>query len=507
MSDRLGPGQTLAAGRRLHAPTRPVTLVMRPDGNLVLVKSGAEELWSSETAGKPATHATMRADGNLVVLGHRRTYWSSGTRGHAGASLVVQDDGNLVIYDAGRAPVWASDTVTEWRAPGGDTLRATEALFPGRALTARTRPLRLELQPDGDLVLSRDGVPVWASGIAVVPVTSAVMQEDGDLVLHGPTGTVWASGTAGHPGARLVVRDDGDAVIVDADGAEVWTTNTPIWPPAARFDVLWPPDALALGQALTSPSGLVQLALQGDGNLVLSDSGTAIWASGTAGRPVAQAVMEADGNLVLEGASGIVWATGTGGHPGARLAVQDDGNAVVYDIARRPLWATNTAEHRRRLAFSMQHQEQTNWCWSAVSTSVSHFYNPGSGWTQCGLANAELGQTTCCANGASPQCNVDGYLDRALGRTGNLQSWAGGAIALGRVEQEVNAGRVVGVRIGWAGGGGHFVALAGYADAGSGAGFVSVEDPWYGPSRVSYDSVRTAYQGSGSWTHTYYTRG
>jgi Papain-like cysteine protease AvrRpt2 len=506
MQNQLGPGQTLAATRRLHAPTRPVTLVMQADGDLVLLKSGAEKVWSSKTAGSGATHAEMKPGGNLVLVGHRTTVWQSKTNGHRGARLVVQDDGNLVVYATDNSIVWQSGTVTEWAAAAGDRLRATEALFPGASITAKTRPLTLTLQADGNLVLARSGVPVWTSGTAGKSVSSAVMQEDGNLVLHGPGGAVWASGTGDTPGARLILQDDGNAAIVGKRRVIRWATGTPIWPPAGRADVLWPPDALAPTERLRAPSSPLQLVLQTDGNLVLYDSGTAIWASGTNGRAVSQAAMQADGNLVLVGPGGVVWETRTGGHPGARLVLQDDGNAVVYGIDGRPLWATGTAERRRSLGFAMQHQLQTSWCWSAVSTSVSHFYNPASAWTQCSLANAELGQTTCCADGSTAACSRDWYLDRALSRVGNLQSWASGAVALSDVEHEVNAGRPLGVRIGWDGGGGHFVVLAGYDDPGTGPGFVSVDDPWYGPSRMSYSAFRNTYQGTGAWTHTYYTR-
>jgi len=507
MTNNLGPGQTLAAGHELHAPTRPVTLVMQPDGDLVLLKSGAERLWSSGTAGKGATHAQMKAGGNLVLLGHRATVWEAKTGGHRGARLVVQDDGNLVVYGADNSVLWQSATVTEWAAAKGDRLRATEALFPGASLTAKTRPLTLTLQADGNLVLAREGVPVWASDTAGKSVTSAVMQEDGNLVLHGPDGTVWASSTAGTPGARLILQDDGNAAIVGKRGVTPWTTRTPLWPPAGRADVLWPADALAPRERLRSPSGELQLVLQTDGNLVLYDGQTAIWATGTSGKTVSQAAMQADGNLTLTGPGGaVVWEARTAGHPGARLVLQDDGNGVVYAIDGRPLWSTGTAERRRELGLDMQTQIQSNWCWSAVSTSVSRFYNPASAWTQCTLANAELGQAACCVDGSTPQCNRDWFLDRALTRTGNLQSWVGNPVTLSDVEHEVNAGRPVGVRIGWSGGGGHFVVVDGYSDPGTGPGFLNVEDPFYGKSRIPYSAFRNTYQGSGAWTHTYYTR-
>ena len=507
MTNHLGPGQTLAAGAQLHAPTRPVTLVMQPDGNLVLLKSGAERLWASGTAGSGATHAEMRAGGNLALVGARKVLWETKTNGHRGASLVVQDDGVVVVRGTDGADIWQSGSPTEWAAAAGDRLRSTEALFPGASLTAKTRPLTLTLQPDGDLVLAREGIPVWSTGTAGRNVTSAVMQEDGNLVLHGPAGAAWASNTGDTPGARLVLQDDGTAAIVGKKKAVRWFTPTPLWPPAGRTDTLWPPDGLAPRERLRSPSGMLELVLQTDGNLVLYDSGTAIWATGTNGQAVSQAAMRADGNLVLVGPGGtVVWEARTAGHPGARLVLQDDGNAVVSAIDHRPLWSTGTAERQRDIGLLMQTQLQPNWCWSAVSTSVSCFYNPASAWTQCTLANAELEQTGCCADGSASQCNRDWYLDRALKRTGNLQSWVGNPVTLSDVEHELNAGRPVGVRIGWAGGGGHFVVLDGSADPGTGPGFLTVQDPIFGKSRMPYSAFRNTYHGNGSWTHTYYTR-
>jgi hypothetical protein len=62
----------------------------------------------------------------------------------------------------------------------------------------------------------------------------------------------------------------------------------------------------------------------------------------------------------------------------------------------------------RRLLFSMPTQLQTQRCWAACSVSVSLFYDSASGWTQCSVVNAELGQTTCCQNGSTSQCTSRG---------------------------------------------------------------------------------------------------
>lgn len=161
---------------------------------------------------------------------------------------------------------------------------------------------------------------------------------------------------------------------------------------------------------------------------------------------------------------------------------------------------------RNALAFTMQHQTQTNWCWAAVSTSVNKFYHPSSTWTQCKVVNAELGQSTCCNNGGTSACNQPWYLNNALQRVGDLKSWQAGSVAYSTVVAEVNGSRPLGVRIGWSGGGGHFVVLYAYQTVGGTQQWVTVGDPWYGDSTLLYNTFRTAYQGSGSWTHTYFTQ-
>ncbi len=155
------------------------------------------------------------------------------------------------------------------------------------------------------------------------------------------------------------------------------------------------------------------------------------------------------------------------------------------------------------LNFSMQAQTQTNWCWSAVSVSTSKFYNSASQWTQCSLANQQLGQSTCCQNGGTTACNQTWYLDRALTETDNLDAWQNGTVTQQILEGEIVRRFPVGVRIGWSGGGGHFVIVDGATTSNS---TVHVEDPIYGTSDIAYSTLASSYQGSGSWTHTYFTK-
>ena len=162
---------------------------------------------------------------------------------------------------------------------------------------------------------------------------------------------------------------------------------------------------------------------------------------------------------------------------------------------------------RRCLCFTMQQQEQTQWCWAATAVSVALYYNAASTWTQCKLVNAELGRTDCCTSPSSSNCNKPWYLDSGLTRVGHLASFTSGSTSFADVCTELDNGRPLGVRIGWSGGGGHFNILACYTrNPLFGLQSVQVEDPWYGTSVWDYDTFRTAYQSSGSWTHSYRTK-
>jgi len=156
------------------------------------------------------------------------------------------------------------------------------------------------------------------------------------------------------------------------------------------------------------------------------------------------------------------------------------------------------------LGFTMQHQEQTQWCWAAVSVSINRFYHPASGQTQCAVANVAMGQTTCCQNGGSAQCNQPWFLDQALQMVNDLNAWSPGKAAFAKVRNEIDNCRPLCLRIGWNGCGGHFVTAYGYATQPNQR--MNVADPWYGNSVVRYNLFPSGYQGGGSWTDSYTTR-
>jgi hypothetical protein len=194
----------------------------------------------------------------------------------------------------------------------------------------------------------------------------------------------------------------------------------------------------------------------------------------------------------------------------SRKAMRAGDSLSVQLVERRfvPIDWFRRLIRQRCLCFEMQHQQQTQWCWTATATSVAHYYNSASPWTQCSLVNAELGRSDCCTNPSSGDCNKPWTLNTVLTRVGHLASFTGASTSFTDLQTEIDNGRPLGVRIGWSGGGGHFNILSCYTwhPLLRLLRSVHVEDPWYGPSVWDYDTFRTAYQGSGSWTHSYKTK-
>lgn len=153
------------------------------------------------------------------------------------------------------------------------------------------------------------------------------------------------------------------------------------------------------------------------------------------------------------------------------------------------------------IAFTMQPQQQTQWCWAALSVSVNLYYDPASGQTQCAVANAALGQTTCCQNGNTAQCNQPWFLDLGLQIVGNLDGVSAGKATMTTIRNQILQCRPLCLRIGWNGGGGHFVAVYGYSNK-----RLNIGDPWYGNSVVTFADFPDSYQGGGAWTDSFTTQ-
>ena len=162
-----------------------------------------------------------------------------------------------------------------------------------------------------------------------------------------------------------------------------------------------------------------------------------------------------------------------------------------------------------QLGFTMQSQDATQWCWAAVTVSVVKFYQPGAGMTQCQIAQKVLCKADCCTD--MSVCDTPYVVYHPLGAVGHLEEVRAGPIQLQGVpnelsiQREVDSGRPIVCRIGWSGGGGHFIVLYGY-DLSGPTGYVHVADSENGNSVYTLPALQSGYKnGSGTWTHTYTT--
>src|SRR5262249_52420666 len=113
---------------------------------------------------------------------------------------------------------------------------------------------------------------------------------------------------------------------------------------ARASDTLGPNEQLGPNDYLQSSNGRYRFTNQGDGNLVLTVEGYAVWSTGGHNEP-GILTMQGDGNLVYLSMGGdLWWDSKTAGHEGegTSLVMQDDGNAVANTAAGAYIWDSRT---------------------------------------------------------------------------------------------------------------------------------------------------------------------
>ncbi|MER0445314.1 polymorphic toxin-type HINT domain-containing protein [Streptomyces sp. Edi4] len=156
---------------------------------------------------------------------------------------------------------------------------------------------------------------------------------------------LWKS-TVAHPGfdrTETTPPDGGQSTVTLTNGLGQQTaTQSKDTTPDRRLP---PGTTIASGSTIASNS--VRLAMQADGNLVLTGiaNSKTLWASNTAGNPGANATVRPDGNLVVTSVAGtVLWSSGTGagGATGAYALVRDDASVQIYNSSNTSIWSTGT---------------------------------------------------------------------------------------------------------------------------------------------------------------------
>jgi hypothetical protein len=208
----LAPGQTLASGTALRSTKGTYALIVMVSGDVALYK-GTTRLWHTATSGA-GNRVVVRADGNVVVLRQDgAALWSSATAGWTGAQLSLGEDGLLVLKQ-GTTPVWDHRGIRYDRLLPGQTLRS------GESLQSVNTSWRLTMRTDGNLVVTTAAGRLQWSALTSGTGNVAVMRTDGSFVVTSRSGSVlWSTGTGDAAGS--VVRMLGDANVAVYQGPKV----------------------------------------------------------------------------------------------------------------------------------------------------------------------------------------------------------------------------------------------------------------------------------------------
>jgi hypothetical protein len=217
-------------------------LLVSPNGKYAMSHKGGDGVYIMNVATKKPTqyisptrierdlrnfNCVMQADGNFVIYDGKgkNPCWSSRTNGYTHARLALQDDGNLVVYASDNAALWSAFSGTLCK----DNLMPNEDLIPNNAIYSKNKIYKLVYQDDGNLVIYKNGQPIWATNTNNKGTGRAIMQGDGNLVIYTLEGKpIWASNTSAPKfnGSRLVMQDDGNLVIYMTNGKPAWASNT-----------------------------------------------------------------------------------------------------------------------------------------------------------------------------------------------------------------------------------------------------------------------------------------
>ncbi|WP_231641344.1 papain-like cysteine protease family protein [Nocardia sp. NRRL S-836] len=178
----------------------------------------------------------------------------------------------------------------------------------------------------------------------------------------------------------------------------------------------------------------------------------------------------------------------------AAAAVVAAGWLLVQPVAAADVSAAG------RLNFTMQAQQQTQWCWAAAGTSIAVYHGTSVTQTRfCQLAHDESG--TSCRNSQGDLGEVrEAFADLGYSSPGNYLS---GTIGFSSVQSQINLQQPIETRILWSSGGGHMHAVYGYEVDSANRQWVDWADPWGSNTRYNrstYSSYRS--NSSFTWTHT-----
>lgn len=164
----------------------------------------------------------------------------------------------------------------------------------------------------------------------------------------------------------------------------------------------------------------------------------------------------------------------------------------------------------RMLPVDIPIQQQTNWCWVAVGSGITSFYDQ-TAYSQCSVVTEVFSainppfNVNCCdpaVDASQLPCNGESGADQALDHPRHHFVSDTGQLDWASLVAQIDQGRPVAAEIAWQGGGAHFVAITGYSESADSPPQYSVyvQDPGSGSgSYYSLGQFAKAYDSSGTW--------
>jgi len=129
-------------------------------------------------------------------------------------------------------------------------------------------------------------------------------------------------------------------------------------------------------------------------------------------------------------------------------------------------------------------QEQNQWCWAATGKMTMLFAGGDiNSITQCAQANDAFGQSSCCEDGKTKECNKPYYplYDNWNFTAREVFEPGGAALSWADLKGLIDAGKPVAFLWKWKSGGGHYMVAVGYHEdltADPVKRMVHIHDPW-----------------------------
>jgi putative Ig domain-containing protein/carbohydrate binding protein with CBM6 domain/glycosyl hydrolase family 95 len=303
--------------------------------------------WTS--SGQWFNYTVNVATAGTYTVGLRLSSLSGVTDGlHIANSSGTNLSGNINVPDTGAWQTWTTVNATVTLPAGQQTLTIDQ---DNGGWNIRTMTFASSATSPGNTVtVNSPGSQTGTVGTAASLQISATDSASGQTLTYSATGLPAGlsissagliSGTPTTAATSNVTVTATDTTGASGSASFTWTISGST---TGSCGELAANQELTANQSLASCNGDYTLIMQGDGNLVLYQGSTALWASNTAGTAADEAIMQGDGNFVVYTSSGTaLWASGTAGNSGAYLDVQNDGNVVIYSASGTALWSTGTA--------------------------------------------------------------------------------------------------------------------------------------------------------------------